>query len=162
MLRGRDAGGRGAQGKGCRREVSEKGVQEGRSKGGMPGGWDAGDILGAAMNEEGSGVERQEGAGSKGCLGLRMLSRFSGTGMLRGKMLGRGTQGILVVGMQQRAFEGRCAGEMVGVNAAQKAEMQEGGRGSGEMPRFGIPTEMLRERDALWSGCRRECWRRDG
>lgn len=51
---------------------------------------------------------------------------------------------------------------MVGVNAAQKAEMQEGGRGSGEMPRFGIPTEMLRERDALWSGCRRECWRRDG
>lgn len=107
LLRVRDAGGRDTQGKGCRREVSEKGVQEGCSKGGLPGGWDAGRILGAAMNEEGSGVERQEGAGSKGCLGLRMLSGFSGNGMLRGKdageMLGRGTQGILVVGMQQRA-----------------------------------------------------------
>lgn len=48
-------------------------------------------------------------------------------------------------------------------------EMQEGCSGEGCLkggvqesgPGFKIPGGMLRERDGLWSGCRREPWRRD-
>lgn len=63
---------------GCSREAVQEGcwwkvLQERRSKARM---------LGSRDTEDFSGVRMQEGAGSKGCLRVRIELAFSGTGVL--------------------------------------------------------------------------------